>query len=114
MAQYQPFSPPYQNLFTQVQVVGPLHDGPPLPTERDTRERIGGPIWNYWLGKLGNAQLGPIYLGTLGIMSIFCGIVAIQIMENQYMMTATFKECCGPAITFISQLSTSVANKFPD
>ena len=44
-----------------------MHDGPPLPTERETRERVLGPTLNHWLGILGNAQLGPIYLGTLEI-----------------------------------------------
>jgi photosynthetic reaction center M subunit len=70
----------YQNLFTQVQVVGPLHAGPPLRTERETAERFGAAWVSYWLGRIGNAQVGPIYLGGLGIASVFCGIVAIQII----------------------------------
>ena len=80
MAQHQPFSPPYQNLFTQVQVTGPLHDGPPLSTERETRDRQFGPVSSWWLGLLGNAQIGPIYLGTLGVLSLICGVVAFQII----------------------------------
>jgi photosynthetic reaction center M subunit len=80
MAQYQPFVPQYQNLFTQVQVVAPLHDGPPLPTEYETRGRVFGATLSYWLGVIGNAQIGPIYLGTLGILSLFCGVVAFQII----------------------------------
>jgi len=80
MAQYQPFSPPYQNLFTQVQVVGPLHDGPPLPTERETRERIFQPTMSWLFGLLGNAQIGPIYLGGWGIASLLCGLLAFWII----------------------------------
>ena len=55
----------YQNMFTQVQLRGPLEAGPRL---RDaTFQRSGDGVYNYWLGKIGAAQIGPIYLGTLGI-----------------------------------------------
>jgi photosynthetic reaction center M subunit len=72
--------PQYQNIFTQVQVVGPLHDGPALPTPRETSQRSNDKFISYWLGLLGNAQLGPIYLGSLGVASLICGVVAFQII----------------------------------
>jgi photosynthetic reaction center M subunit len=55
---------PYQNLFTRVQPVGPTHDGVELPAKDSPR--IGQPFLLHILGRLGNAQIGPLYLGTLG------------------------------------------------
>jgi photosynthetic reaction center M subunit len=34
----------------------------------------------YWLGVIGDAQIGPIYLGTLGLMSLLCGFIAFEII----------------------------------
>ncbi|MBK5912397.1 photosynthetic reaction center subunit M [Rhodothalassium salexigens] len=68
----------YQNIFTQVQVRGPTYPGVPLPVGNEPR--TGKPGFNYWLGKIGNAQLGPIYLGWLGVASLLCGFVAIEII----------------------------------
>ena len=66
--------PQYQNLFTTVQAIGPVHDGVPLG--KGNSPRVGQPMLNYWIGKIGNAQLGPIYLGGLGIASLLCGLIA--------------------------------------
>ena len=68
----------YQNLFTTVQAVGPVHQGVPLG--HGNSPRTGEPLLNYWLGKLGNAQLGPIYLGGLGLASLIFGTLAINII----------------------------------
>jgi len=68
----------YQNIFTRVQALAPAHAGVPLA--RGNKEREGPPVHWYWLGKLGDAQLGPIYLGWLGIASLLCGFIAIEIM----------------------------------
>ena len=70
--------PAYQNLFTRVQAVGPAHDGPPLPPGNSPRS--GKPFFVYWFGLLGNAQLGQIYLGGLGIASLILGTLSINIM----------------------------------
>ena len=35
---------------------------------------------SYWFGKFGDAQVGPIYLGTIGFWSLLCGIIAIEII----------------------------------
>ena len=68
----------YQNLFTQVQVVATPHDGVPLG--RGNMARTGQPILVHLFGRFGNAQLGPIYLGALGVASIICGLLSFVII----------------------------------
>ena len=68
----------YQNMFTQVQLRGPLEAGPAL---RDaTFQRLGKGSYNYWAGKIGAAQIGPIYLGTLGMASLTFAFLAFEII----------------------------------
>lgn len=67
----------YQNIFTQVQVRGPAEMGVEVPNDE--------PRYNYtafsWLaGKIGNAQLGPIYLGLSGLLSLIFGFIALFII----------------------------------
>ncbi len=68
----------YQNLFTRVQVRGPVHIGPPQAPGSWVRQ--GKPFFVYWYGKFGDAQIGPFYLGFLGLASIICGVIAIEII----------------------------------
>ena len=68
----------YQNIFTRVQVHA-LHEGVPLPTS-DWWGRDGKPFAVYWFGKFGDAQVGPFYLGSLGLMSILCFFIAFEII----------------------------------
>ena len=68
----------YQNLFTSVQVTAPSYPGVPLG--RDEYQREGKGVHSHLLGRLGDAQLGPIYLGWLGICSLLCGFIAIEII----------------------------------
>jgi len=68
----------YQNIFTQVQVRGPLETGVGLPAGDWTREGKGS--YSKLAGKIGNAQIGPIYLGATGLASIMTGALAIMIM----------------------------------
>jgi photosynthetic reaction center M subunit len=68
----------YQNIFTQVQVRGPFEPGVHLPPGDSAR--YGESRFSYWLGKIGDAQIGPIYLGTIGFLSLVCGIIAIEII----------------------------------
>ena len=75
----------YQNLFTQVQVNAPSYPGVPLERDRDTRERIFEPWHSRLLGKIGNAQVGPIYLGFLGVASIICFALAFSIIGMNYL-----------------------------
>ncbi|MCZ8187429.1 MAG: photosynthetic reaction center subunit M [Beijerinckiaceae bacterium] len=68
----------YQNIFTRVQVHGDPDLGVPLPAGPSERGKTT--THNYWLGKFGDAQLGPVYLGWTGVTSIVCGIIAIEII----------------------------------
>jgi photosynthetic reaction center M subunit len=68
----------YQNIFTQTQLRGAPEAGVPLPAGSDAR--IGQGSHNYWLGKFTHAQLGPFYLGNLGLASLVCGFIAFEII----------------------------------
>jgi photosynthetic reaction center M subunit len=68
----------YLNLFTTVQARGPVHMGNELP--HGNSPRTGHPALWWILGKIGNAQLGPIYLGGLGLASLICGMIAFNII----------------------------------
>ena len=67
----------YQNIFTQVQIRAPAYPGVPL---RGGEKRDGKPFFNHLLGLLGDAQVGPIYLGLTGTLSLVCGFIAIEII----------------------------------
>jgi photosynthetic reaction center M subunit len=68
----------YQNIFTRVQVRTHPHAG--LPLIGSTWPRVGKGGFIHLLGKFGDAQIGPFYLGWLGLASIVCGLVAIEII----------------------------------
>ena len=68
----------YQNIFTQVQVRSSEHVSVPLPGGVFDRE--GKPFHIHLLGRIGDAQVGPIYLGWFGLASILCGFIAIEII----------------------------------
>ena len=68
----------FQNLYTRVQIAGPSDPGVPLPDGNEYRE--GKPIHSWLLGLIGDAQLGPIYLGRIGVASLICGFIAIEII----------------------------------
>ncbi|KWV90901.1 photosynthetic reaction center subunit M [Erythrobacter sp. YT30] len=68
----------YQNIFTQVQVKAPAEMG--VPHRDNSEPRIAATGYSYWMGKFGQAQLGPVYLGWLGMISIAFGTAAIVII----------------------------------
>jgi photosynthetic reaction center M subunit len=68
----------YQNLFTAVQAVGPAHHGVPLP--KGNSPRTVEPFFVHLFGRLGNAQIGPFYLGGIGLASIALGIFSFNII----------------------------------
>ncbi len=68
----------YQNIFTRVQVHGPADMGLPLRHTNFTRQGI--PFFSRLMGKIGDAQIGPFYLGFLGMASLICGFVAFEII----------------------------------
>ncbi len=69
----------YQNLFTAVQASGPAEEGIALGPGNSPRTGEKPFHWHL-LGRFGNAQLGPIYLGGLGVASLILGTLAINIM----------------------------------
>ena len=71
----------YQMIFNQVQVVGPPDKGVATGDDLDRTE----PGHSYWLGKIGNAQLGPIHLGFLGVGSIICFAIGFFIIGLNYL-----------------------------
>ncbi len=69
----------YQNLFTAVQASGPAEAGVPLPPGNSPRTGKE-PMHVHLIGRFGNAQIGPIYLGGLGLASLILGTLSINIM----------------------------------
>ena len=68
----------YQNIFTSVQVRAPAHEGVALPKGSWNRE--GPPFFSWLLGIIGDAQIGPVYLGFTGVASLLCGFIAIEMI----------------------------------
>ena len=82
----------YQNIFTQVQVQGPpemgVEEGVPL------HDRTNSARFSKLLGWFGNAQLGPIYLGSFGIVSLATGLIWFVLVGASYWAQADY----NPAI----------------
>jgi photosynthetic reaction center M subunit len=87
----------YQNIFTRVQVHGPADLGVPMKPGSWPREK--GTTTNWLLGIIGDAQIGPIYLGTLGIASLLCGFIAIEIIGLNMLASVNWSP-----IEFVRQL----------
>ena len=64
----------YQNIFTQVQVQGTPEWGMDDSGEM-LKERVGSPWFSKLAGFFGNAQIGPIYLGWTGMVSLATGLI---------------------------------------
>jgi photosynthetic reaction center M subunit len=62
----------YQNIFTQVQVRTSPEMG--LNEQVEIENRTKGASFSSLAGWLGNAQLGPVYLGTMGVISLATGL----------------------------------------
>ena len=69
----------YQNLFNRVQVHTTVPD-PGVPIDESTWVRQLPPTFNRWIGIIGDAQIGPIYLGATGVASLIFGFIAIEII----------------------------------
>jgi photosynthetic reaction center M subunit len=87
----------YQNIFTRVQVHGPVDYGVPMKPGNWPREKAT--TTNWLLGIFGDAQIGPIYLGTLGIASLLCGFIAIEIIGLNMLASVNWNP-----IQFVRQL----------
>lgn len=71
--------PEYQNIFTQVQVQGPAELG--VDNENNLSEdRTTGTGFSQLIGWIGNAQLGPVYLGWFGVISLVTGTLWFNIV----------------------------------
>lgn len=62
----------YQNIFTQVQVQGPPEMG--MVEDANLGDRTRGTSFSALAGWLGNAQLGPVYLGPWGLLGLMSGL----------------------------------------
>jgi photosynthetic reaction center M subunit len=87
----------YQNLFTTVQATGPVQTGIELPLGNSPR--TGQPLFWHLAGRLGNAQIGPIYLGGLGVASLFLGILSFNIIGFNMLASVNWD-----VVQFIRQL----------
>jgi photosynthetic reaction center M subunit len=78
----------YQNIFNQVQVRGAPEMG--LVEGVDLANRTTGARFSTLAGWFGNAQLGPIYLGTMGTISLFAGAVWFLMVGGWFWHQAGF------------------------
>ena len=67
----------YQNIFTQIQVSAPPAYGPKIERAEFRTRKTG---WSKLFGWIGAAQIGPLYLGYVGVISLFFGFIAIEII----------------------------------
>jgi photosynthetic reaction center M subunit len=68
----------YHTLFTSIELQGPDEFGLKLP--RGDWRRVGRPFHSKLLGRFGETQVGPTYLGGVGIASLICGFIAFEII----------------------------------
>ena len=72
----------YQNIFTQVQVRGAPDMGMAGNVELENRTK--GASFSSLAGWFGNAQLGPVYLGTMGVISLATGAIWFMMVGLWY------------------------------
>ncbi|MES2844116.1 MAG: photosynthetic reaction center subunit M [Pseudomonadota bacterium] len=72
----------YQNIFTQVQVRAAPEMG--LVEGVELSNRTKGASFSTLAGWLGNAQLGPVYLGTMGVISVATGAIWFMLVGAWY------------------------------
>lgn len=78
----------YQNIFTQVQVRGQPEMGMTEAVELSNRTRTAR--FSTLMGWFGNAQLGPVYLGTMGVISLVSGLAWFMTVGVWYWYQAGF------------------------
>ena len=83
----------YQNIFNRVQVHGEPDMGVPLPD--GTIWERGKARFSRLFGLFGEAQVGPGYLGTTGLLSLLFGIAAFEIIGfNMWASVGWDPVCC--------------------
>ncbi len=78
----------YQNIFTQVQVRSAPEMGMVEGVELSNRTKGAG--FSSLAGWFGNAQLGPVYLGTMGVLSLMSGAVWFMLCGAWFWYQAGF------------------------
>lgn len=78
----------YQNIFTQVQVRAAPEMG--MVENVELRDRTSGAGFSTLAGWLGNAQLGPIYLGTFGVVSLATGLIWFMLVGASFWQQAGY------------------------
>jgi photosynthetic reaction center M subunit len=78
----------YQNIFTQVQVRGQPEMG--MTEDVELSNRTKGASFSSLAGWFGNAQLGPVYLGTMGVISLASGLAWFVTVGVWYWYQAGF------------------------
>ncbi|MDG1279712.1 MAG: photosynthetic reaction center subunit M [Pseudorhodobacter sp.] len=78
----------YQNIFTQVQVRAAPEMGMVEDVELGNRTSSAG--FSTLAGWFGNAQLGPVYLGTMGVVSLATGAIWFMLVGASFWMQAGF------------------------
>ncbi|GAA0787200.1 photosynthetic reaction center subunit M [Roseibium denhamense] len=68
----------YYNMVTVVQVDGPIEEGMDLP--HGDNDRTTGATVSRLVGRFGNAQFGPIYIGFTAIVALASGTIAFMII----------------------------------
>ena len=78
----------YQNIFTQVQVRAAPEMG--MVENVELRDRTSGAGFSTLAGWLGNAQLGPVYLGTFGVVSLATGLIWFMLVGASFWQQAGY------------------------
>ena len=78
----------YQNIFTQVQVQAAPEMGMVEGVELSNRTK--GASFSTLAGWFGNAQLGPVYLGAMGVISLMSGAVWFMLCGAWFWYQAGF------------------------
>ncbi len=68
----------FHTLYNAVAVRGP--DDPGIDLGPRSFARVGKAYQSRWLGRIGEMQVLPTYLGVLGTASLICGFIAIEII----------------------------------
>jgi photosynthetic reaction center M subunit len=78
----------YQNIFTQVQVRAAPEMG--MVENADLADRGKGATFSTLAGWLGNAQIGPFYLGAWGVLSLMSGLIWFTMVGGWFWYQAGF------------------------
>ena len=105
----------YQNIFTQVQVRGPVEMG--VDNENNmAAERGGTPWFSRFAGWIGNAQIGPVFLGWTGIIALSTGLLWFVIVGLKHVSPSWLVHSRIPSSRFLvsagsarSRMGTSYA-----